>query len=157
MAHRYFTASCAVSKNLHCLWLGLLLPISPGKNGKKMVKPGITRFYWIMAFGNYFFNPVINNLDCSQIVRCIHCFEWYNTLCSLNVIQHFRPGKRFKQQFSPLDHFHHTDPVNCINTRCPSWIMIEYTCRRHGSTNTQSFVHHTITGVTNDSFLPTPR
>jgi hypothetical protein len=35
----------------------------PGKNGKKIVKPGsITRFYWIMAFGNYFFNPVINNL-----------------------------------------------------------------------------------------------
>ncbi len=34
----------------------------PGKNSKKIVKPGITRFYWIMAFGNYFFNLVINNL-----------------------------------------------------------------------------------------------
>lgn len=33
--------------------------------GKKIVKPGITgitRFYWILAFGNYFFNPVICNL-----------------------------------------------------------------------------------------------
>ena len=33
--------------------------------GKKIVKPGITgitQFYWILAFGNYFFNPVICNL-----------------------------------------------------------------------------------------------
>ena len=89
---------------------------------------------------------------CLIAVRCMHCFEWYNTLCPLNVIQNFRPGERFKQQVSPLDHFHHTDPVNCINTRCP-WIMIEYTCRRHGSRNTQRFVHHMITGVTKDSFF----
>jgi len=34
--------------------------------GKKIVKPGITgitQFYWILAFGNYFFNPVICNLE----------------------------------------------------------------------------------------------
>jgi len=40
--------------------------------GKKIVKPGITgntRFYWILAFGNYFFNPVICNLAWKQAME----------------------------------------------------------------------------------------
>ena len=40
--------------------------------GKKIVKPGITgitQFYWILAFGNYFFNPVICNLE-QQVQWC---------------------------------------------------------------------------------------
>jgi hypothetical protein len=37
--------------------------VLPGKNQSKKVKPGFTRFFWILAFGNYYFNPVINNLE----------------------------------------------------------------------------------------------
>ena len=41
--------------------------------GKKIVNPGITgitQFYWILAFGNYFFNPVICNLGYAEVQRC---------------------------------------------------------------------------------------
>ena len=58
--------------------------------GKKMVKPGITgitRFYWILAFGNYFFNLVICNLalsmhhaPCSSGI-CIMLPHVYSSLC----------------------------------------------------------------------------
>ena len=42
------------------------MAVLPGKKIVKLGITGITQFYWILAFGNYFFNSVICNLVVTQ-------------------------------------------------------------------------------------------